>query len=128
MAQYCPDLCHLFATLSNGSIPSHKAKESLEMLLGDRLWTNQTAFWKFREHSYKDVDVAYKLYQIRPPSSLLQLTNRQTKRFQFSPHQLRSQMSAKKDCNAHGMGNFGEDILNYFSLPIRSNYNDQLCQ
>ena len=64
MDQYCPDLCQLFTNLSDGSIPIHKAKESLEQLLGDRLWTNQTSFWKFRNHGYDDIDVALKLYRI----------------------------------------------------------------
>ena len=68
MEHHCPDLCDLFGKLSDGSTPTFKAKEALEILLGDRLWTSQTTFWKFRQHQFESVEVAFQLFQIRPPS------------------------------------------------------------
>ena len=70
MEQHCPDLCELFDKLSGGSIATFKAKEALETLLGDRLWTSQNSFWKFRQHLFESVEVAFQLFQIRPPSPL----------------------------------------------------------
>ena len=67
--EYCPDLCELFTDLTSGLLATFKAKERLEQLLGDRLWTNQNAFWKFRNHNYEDIDKAFQLYQIRPPTT-----------------------------------------------------------
>jgi hypothetical protein len=124
MEQYCPDLCQLFANLSNGIIPSHKAKEALEKLLGDRLWTNQTAFWKFRAHSYEDVDVAFKLYQIRPPSSWPATEDQ--KILIFTSSITVADACKTKDCSAHGVGNFTQEDMDYLSLPIRSTYNTDL--
>ena len=54
-----------YCMLSDGSISTFKAKESLENLLGDRLWPNQLSFWKFRQHQ---CGKRISLYQIRPPT------------------------------------------------------------
>lgn len=114
MDQYCPDLCQLFTNLSNGSMPTHKAKESLEQLLGDRLWTNQTSFWKFRNHSYEDVDVALKLYRIHPPSSLSAVNNlpaNENNVSLFTTSVTVADVCSTKDCNAQGVQNFQQEII-----------------
>jgi len=131
MEQHCPDLCQLFSNLSDGSIPTFKAKEALEVLLGDRLWTNQNAFWKFRQHNYENVDVAFKLYQIRPPSPSPMSGDDFPEDHQisvFGASVTLADVCRTKTCKAYHVRNYQQESIDHLFLPIRDTHDERLCQ
>ena len=133
MEQYCPDLCQLFTNLSDGSLPTFKAKESLETLLGDRLWTNQCSFWKFRQHQFEDVIEAFRLYRIRPPSSCLAaddlLPVGGDNNFSvFTSKLMVTDICRTLNCKSNGIRNSSNEELDNLLLPVYLAKEGRECQ
>ncbi len=83
--------------------------------MGDRLWTNQKAFWKFRKHDYEDIERALQLYRIRPPTSLSLPTHEPSNVFTASIT-IAEVCSTSGCCSAHSVKNFQQQLLEYMSL------------
>ena len=126
--EYCPDLCELFTDLTSGLLATFKAKERLEQLLGDRLWTNQNAFWKFRNHNYEDIDKAFQLYQIRPPTISSSSLPADEHSNIFTASITIADVCRTSGCSAYSVANYEHRILEYMYFPIRSQHSEQLCQ
>ena len=88
--------------------------------MGDRLWTNQTSFWKFRQHSYEGIDVAYQLYKIRLPSSLPidDLSVENNNNFSVFTSTYTVTETCPNNCNSHCSPNSKQESLDSLLLPI----------
>ena len=117
MEEYCPDLCKLFGNLSDGSILTFAAKEALETLLGDRLWTDQNTFSKFSQHLFESVQVAFKLYSTCTTPLLVG----SSKRFDNVPMFISTVTVSNicsQSCNKNVVYSKHESIVDEFGLPL----------
>jgi hypothetical protein len=108
-------------------MPTFKAKENLEQLLGNRLWTDQKTFWNFRKHNYDNLDAAHLLYRIRPPSLPDLPVEENTVAF-FTSTFITADVCTKENCHAFDLRNSKEEIYDHLYLPIRRQFDAKSSQ